>query len=108
MATSVLAAIPRRGGGETRNVGASHRVVAVDIAGQPDKLAWRAGLLTRRAAVDPSVHEAESAALAAALTRLPLDAGEIWVAAYAPVRGEPGSTAMLDTLRTIGVRVLLP
>lgn len=80
----------------------------MDIAGQPDKQAWRAGLLTRRAAVDPSVHEAESAALAAALTRLPLDAGEIWVAAYVPVRGEPGSTAMLDTLRTIGVRVLLP
>lgn len=30
------------------------------------------------------------------------------VAAYVPVRGEPGSTAMLDVLRESGCRVLLP
>ncbi len=30
------------------------------------------------------------------------------LAAYVPVRGEPGSTAMLDALREAGSRVLLP
>ncbi len=51
----------------------------------------------------------ETTALTATLARLPLEtAGEIWVAGYVPVRGEPGSTAMLDALRTSGVRVLLP
>lgn len=31
-----------------------------------------------------------------------------WVCAYVPVRGEPGSTAMLEALRAAGARVLLP
>ena len=75
----------------------------------PDKQDWRAELLARRAALDPAVREAEAVALAATLARLPLDAaGEIWVAAYVPVGGEPGSTVMLDELRAAGARVLLP
>ncbi|WP_245718164.1 5-formyltetrahydrofolate cyclo-ligase [Nocardia miyunensis] len=81
----------------------------MEIAGQPDKREWRERLLAGRAAVDPAVHEAESAALAAASSRLLLDtAEETWVAAYVPVRGEPGSPAMLDALRAAGARVLLP
>ncbi|WP_308014786.1 5-formyltetrahydrofolate cyclo-ligase [Nocardia coffeae] len=84
-------------------------VVRVEIAGQLDKREWRARLLAGRAAVDPAVHESEAAALAAAASRLPLDdAEEVWVAAYVPVHGEPGSVAMLDALRTAGARVLLP
>lgn len=66
-------------------------------------------MLARREALDPAIREAEAAALAATLARLPMDAaGEIWVAAYVPVRGEPGSTLMLDELRAAGARVLLP
>lgn len=96
---------PRHGEAKTNNTEAT----ITEISAQPDKQGWRATLLARRKAVDPAVHEVESAALTAALTRLPLDtAGEIWVAAYVPVRGEPGSTAMLDGLRVAGARVLLP
>jgi 5-formyltetrahydrofolate cyclo-ligase len=76
---------------------------------QLDKPTRRAELLASREAVDPAVHAAEAAALAAALARLPLEAaGEVWVAGYVPVRGEPGSTTMLDELRAAGARVLLP
>ncbi|MBB5914644.1 5-formyltetrahydrofolate cyclo-ligase [Nocardia transvalensis] len=78
-------------------------------AGQRDKHRWRAELSARRAEVTAPVREAEAAALAAAATRLAADlaAGD-WVAAYVPVGGEPGSTAMLDALRAAGARVLLP
>lgn len=81
----------------------------VEITGPPGKAEWRAKLLAARAAVDAAVHEAEAAALAEAVSRLPLDdAEQVWVAAYVPVRGEPGSPAVLDALRSAGARVLLP
>lgn len=81
----------------------------MDIGDRPGKREWRAKLLSARSEVPVTVHEAESAALAAALSRLPLEpAGEVWVAAYVPFGGEPGSTAMLDALRSAGARVLLP
>ncbi|WP_406603808.1 5-formyltetrahydrofolate cyclo-ligase [Nocardia macrotermitis] len=81
----------------------------MEIAGRTDKREWRARLLARRAGVDPAVHEAEADALAGAASRLAFDAtGEVWVAAYVPAGGEPGSLAMLDALRNAGARVLLP
>ncbi|GAB2721717.1 5-formyltetrahydrofolate cyclo-ligase [Nocardia thraciensis] len=77
--------------------------------GSWDKQAWRAELLARRAAVEPAVREVESAALTAAVAHLGARwPGTEWIAAYVPIRGEPGSTAMLDALRATGSRVLLP
>ncbi|HLS76013.1 MAG TPA: 5-formyltetrahydrofolate cyclo-ligase [Nocardia sp.] len=72
---------------------------------QRDKQTWRAEILARRAEVDPSRHDAEAAALAVAVRAL---RGAAVACAYVPVRGEPGSTAMLDELRSGGTRVLLP
>ncbi|RDI51750.1 5-formyltetrahydrofolate cyclo-ligase [Nocardia mexicana] len=55
------------------------------------------------------MREAESAALAAAAARLAAQWPRAeWIAAYVPIRGEPGSIAMLDALRSAGSRVLLP
>ncbi|MEU1208276.1 5-formyltetrahydrofolate cyclo-ligase [Nocardia sp. NPDC005825] len=70
-----------------------------------DKTAWRAEILARRTALPAEVREREAAALAAAAGGL-ADSG--WVCAYVPVGGEPGSVALLDTLRAAGARVLLP
>lgn len=70
------------------------------------KSALRTRLLTARRAVSPEVHEAEADALAGHLERLAAGTGT--VCAYLPVRGEPGSTAMLDGLTRRGIRVLLP
>ncbi|WP_280336621.1 5-formyltetrahydrofolate cyclo-ligase [Nocardia wallacei] len=100
----------------------------MDTAGQRDKQRWRAELAARRAAVTAPVREAEAAALTAAVEQLVAEwvegawaggtgaegsraegtGGGTWVAAYVPVGGEPGSTAMLDALRAGGARVLLP
>ncbi|MFI5780575.1 5-formyltetrahydrofolate cyclo-ligase [Nocardia sp. NPDC051570] len=79
----------------------------MDVAGQRDKRQWRTELLARRAAVPDDIRAAESAALVTSVSALLADGPE-WVAAYVPVGGEPGSTAMLDALRAGGVRVLLP
>jgi len=75
------------------------------MPGQRDKQTWRAEILARRAGLDPARHEAEAEALAAAMRDL---RGGGVTCAYVPVRGEPGSTAMLDALRATGARVLLP
>ncbi|MBF6355493.1 5-formyltetrahydrofolate cyclo-ligase [Nocardia higoensis] len=72
---------------------------------QRDKQTWREEILARRAGLDPARHAAEAAALAAAVRELP---GDGVTCAYVPVRGEPGSTAMLDELRARGGRVLVP
>ncbi|WP_081511868.1 5-formyltetrahydrofolate cyclo-ligase [Nocardia donostiensis] len=80
-------------------------VISVKMPGERDKHAWRGDILARRAALAESERLAEATALAA--TAGHIDPGE-WVCAYVPVRGEPGSTAMLDALRTAGARVLLP
>lgn len=70
------------------------------------KTALRARLLAERRAVPAQRHAAEAAALAGHLEELAGDSGT--VCAYVPVRGEPGSTAMLDRLARRGVRVLVP
>ncbi len=81
----------------------------VNTAGQRDKQQWRAELSARRAAVGAQVRKTEADALTAAVGRLATEwADGAWVAAYVPVGGEPGSTAMLDALRAGGARVLLP
>lgn len=70
------------------------------------KSALRARLLADRSAVPPDVHDAEARALARHLEQLANSART--VCAYVPVRGEPGSTAMLDRLTQRHIRVLLP
>jgi 5-formyltetrahydrofolate cyclo-ligase len=75
------------------------------MPGKRDKHAWRTEIRTRRAAIVAADQHIEALALAEAAGRLDLPE---WVCAYVPVRGEPGSTAMLDALRTGGARVLLP
>jgi 5-formyltetrahydrofolate cyclo-ligase len=82
-------------------------VVGVKRAETSEKQNWRASLSVRRASVPATVRAAEAIALAAAMPALAPGPGD-WVAAYVPVRGEPGSVAMLDALRTGGARVLLP
>ncbi|CAM3965166.1 5-formyltetrahydrofolate cyclo-ligase [Nocardia ninae] len=80
-------------------------VIDMEMPGEREKHAWRTEILARRAAMPAEEHAAEVAALVTAVERL--DVGE-WVCAYVPVRGEPGSTEMLDTLRAAGARVLVP
>ncbi|WP_234391267.1 5-formyltetrahydrofolate cyclo-ligase [Nocardia suismassiliense] len=77
----------------------------MEMPGEREKHAWRTEILARRAAMPAAEHAAEVAALVTAVGQL--DVGE-WVCAYVPMRGEPGSTEMLDTVRTAGARVLVP
>ncbi|GGL42833.1 5-formyltetrahydrofolate cyclo-ligase [Nocardia jinanensis] len=80
-------------------------VVAVPMPDERDKQAWRAEIRGRRARLPELVYAAEAAALAAAAADLgPAE----WVCAYVPMRGEPGSVAIPETLRDSGSRVLLP
>ncbi|WP_062995822.1 5-formyltetrahydrofolate cyclo-ligase [Nocardia mikamii] len=100
----------------------------MEIAGQRDKGRWRAELLAARAAVPPETRAAEAEALSRSVSRVldlgariiggsgvPRPGGEDgsgpasgWVAGYIPVAGEPGSVAMLETLRAAGARVMVP
>lgn len=66
----------------------------------------RTQLLAARSALSRELHDAEAAALIGHLEALPGVAGT--VCAYVPVRGEPGSTGLLDALAQRGIRVLLP
>ncbi|MEV6430901.1 5-formyltetrahydrofolate cyclo-ligase [Nocardia sp. NPDC051463] len=75
------------------------------MPGQRDKHAWRTEISARRAAMTTVDQQAEARALAEAAARLELPE---WVCAYVPVRGEPGSPALLDAMRAAGARVLLP
>lgn len=75
------------------------------MPGERDKHAWRAEIGARRAAITSADQENEARELAHSVAEL--DVPE-WVCAYVPVRGEPGSTAMLTALRAAGARVLLP
>ncbi|MEV4129098.1 5-formyltetrahydrofolate cyclo-ligase [Nocardia sp. NPDC049707] len=75
------------------------------MPGERDKHAWRAEIIAQRAAMTNADQESEARELAHTVAQL--DVPE-WVCAYVPVRGEPGSTAMLTALRTAGARVLLP
>ncbi|MBH0776148.1 5-formyltetrahydrofolate cyclo-ligase [Nocardia bovistercoris] len=80
-------------------------VISMEMPGEGRKNAWRTEILARRAAVTDDTRASEAAALAEAVRGLDI---VDWVCAYVPVRGEPGSLAMLDALRAMGTRVLLP
>lgn len=80
-------------------------VIAMEMPGERDKHAWRTEIIARRAAMTAEEQAMNSLALVAAVGRLAVPE---WVCAYVPVRGEPGSTQMLDALRTAGARVLVP
>ncbi|MFD6161657.1 5-formyltetrahydrofolate cyclo-ligase [Nocardia sp. NPDC060256] len=77
----------------------------MEMPGERDKHAWRTEILARRAAMSAEQHAANTLGLIAAVGRL---AVREWVCAYVPVRGEPGSTQVLDALRAAGARVLVP
>lgn len=66
----------------------------------------RAAILAARRAIDQQVHQAEADALCRHLPDL-VGAART-VCAYVPIRSEPGSIALLDTLLQLGTRVLLP
>lgn len=66
----------------------------------------RTAILAARRAVTPQTHEAEAEALCG---RLPEIVGRgRTVCAYVPIRFEPASISLLDSLLELGTRVLLP
>ncbi|MFD0366159.1 5-formyltetrahydrofolate cyclo-ligase [Nocardia sp. GCM10030253] len=75
------------------------------MPGQRDKHALRVEIRARRAAITTADQQSEAHALADAVAGMDLPD---WVCAYVPMRGEPGSTALLEALRAAGARVLLP
>ncbi|MEU8896316.1 5-formyltetrahydrofolate cyclo-ligase [Nocardia sp. NPDC048505] len=77
----------------------------MEMPGEADKHAWRSEILSRRSALPATEHAEEARLLAETAGKL-LVTG--WVCAYVPVRGEPGSRALLDALCVGGARVLLP
>ncbi len=66
----------------------------------------RTAILASRRALDPEVHDAEAEALRGHLPDVV--EGVQTVCAYVPIRFEPGSVALLDTLLDLDVQVLLP
>ncbi|MEW1550804.1 5-formyltetrahydrofolate cyclo-ligase [Streptomyces tsukubensis] len=72
------------------------------------KRALRRTLLDARARLAPEETEAAARALTRHALELPELTGASTVAAYVSVGREPGTRALLDALRTRGVRVLLP
>jgi 5-formyltetrahydrofolate cyclo-ligase len=70
------------------------------------KAATRRAILAARRAVTPDVHDAEAEALCGHLPDT-LGIGST-VCAYVPIKFEPGSIALLDTLLRLGKQVLLP
>ncbi|RJO76389.1 5-formyltetrahydrofolate cyclo-ligase [Nocardia panacis] len=77
----------------------------MNVPGDGGKYAWRTEIRTRRLAVPREEREREAEALAEGVAALN---AHKWVCAYMPVGAEPGSIAMLDALRAVGARVLLP
>ncbi|MCK0172826.1 5-formyltetrahydrofolate cyclo-ligase [Mycolicibacterium sp. F2034L] len=78
----------------------------VDVVGNSRKPDVRAAVLSARRKLSPSQRERDAVALCGHLPGV-VAAGHT-VCAYVPVGSEPGSPAVLDTLREIGARVLLP
>ncbi|MFJ1568077.1 5-formyltetrahydrofolate cyclo-ligase [Streptomyces erythrochromogenes] len=68
----------------------------------------RRELLAARRALSPDARRTAAAALAVTALELPELAGARTVAAYVSVGGEPGTRELLDALRAVGKRVLLP
>jgi 5-formyltetrahydrofolate cyclo-ligase len=66
----------------------------------------RAQILAARRAVTPEIRDAEADALCGHLPGI-VGSGQT-VCAYVPIRFEPGSNALLDTLLRLDTRVLLP
>ncbi|MFC8221711.1 5-formyltetrahydrofolate cyclo-ligase [Streptomyces sp. NPDC057362] len=77
-------------------------------ADEPDKRTLRRDFLAARNRLTPDDVREAADALAGRALRLPEVAGARAVAAYVSVGAEPGTLALLDALRTRGVRVLLP
>lgn len=73
-----------------------------------DKAGLRRALLAARAALPAQDIEGAQAALGRRALELPELAQARTVAAYVSVGTEPGTRALLDTLRARGIRVLLP
>ena len=77
-------------------------------SGRADKQDLRDDLLQRRRARSPETIEAARAAVRIAVLDRAADAGWTAVAAYLPLRTEPGSHELLDGLVQLGIRVLVP
>ncbi|MFE1590487.1 5-formyltetrahydrofolate cyclo-ligase [Streptomyces sp. NPDC058737] len=77
-------------------------------ADEPDKRTLRRDFLAARNRLTPDDVREAAEALAGRALGLPEVAGARAVAAYVSVGAEPGTLALLDALRTRGVRVLLP
>ncbi|MFD5969965.1 5-formyltetrahydrofolate cyclo-ligase [Streptomyces sp. NPDC060311] len=77
-------------------------------ADEPDKRTLRRDFLAARNRLTPDDVREAADALAGRALGLPEVAGARAVAAYVSVGAEPGTLALLDGLRTRGVRVLLP
>ncbi|MFC1413841.1 5-formyltetrahydrofolate cyclo-ligase [Streptacidiphilus sp. N1-12] len=73
-----------------------------------DKTALRSRLLAARAAMSPEQRQQAALALGERALALLPDRLPAVVAGYVSVGAEPGTRALLDALRTRGVRVLLP
>lgn len=83
----------------------------MEMPGERGKHAWRDHILTRRNLLATTRHDAETLALAETITTVlsaPVGPRAARVAAYVPVRGEPGDLRMLDALTGAGAAVLLP
>ncbi len=72
------------------------------------KARLRRELLAARRALSPDARRTAADALAVTALELPELAGAQTVAAYVSVGTEPGTRALLDALRAVGKRVLLP
>ncbi|MFD8172762.1 5-formyltetrahydrofolate cyclo-ligase [Streptomyces sp. NPDC059709] len=77
-------------------------------ADEPDKRTLRRDFLAARNRLTPDDVREAADALAGRALGLPEVAGARAVAAYVSMGAEPGTLALLDALRTRGVRVLLP
>lgn len=72
------------------------------------KAAWRSRVLAARWALSEAEQAAAAKSIAEHLLAAPALDGVRQVAAYVPVRDEPGSIDLLDALRTRGIDLLLP
>lgn len=75
---------------------------------EPTKAEWRVRLLAERAAVPVGVHTDEARALAESVRSVPGVVAGATVCCYLPFRSEPGSLGVLESLVSMGSRVLLP
>lgn len=72
------------------------------------KQSWRHTLLEQREQISETTRSEEDAAFARNVLNWTREHGVRTVCAYVPVGGEPCSTQLLDSLRGLGCRVLVP